>query len=140
MEDTPQSSPSQTQQILAHAEKQKEEKSVRGFDFIARRQGWNNESFQDGIARQKMEELRWRVTARKRYGRVLMGLLLFQNIFIAILVWTAYQDQQLGQLSWILGTLIVGTLGETAYIVRIIVTELFKDINYQDYDHAVKKM
>lgn len=78
-------------------------------------------------------ELRWRIHARKWYGRWFLLLLLVQNGFIFYLVYRAYADNRLDKLSLVFSTLVAGTLIETAYIFRIIVTQLFKDIEYQNY-------
>jgi hypothetical protein len=78
-------------------------------------------------------ELKWRVYARKRYGRAFFVILLLQNAFVIWLVYSAYIDNRLEQLSLILGVLVAATLTETYFIFRIIVTQLFKEIRYKDY-------
>ena len=103
------------------------------YDFLAQEKKWSKDNFQNELFGNQLEELSWRVSARKWYGRGLMFLLFAQNIAIYWLVWLAYQQGQLESLGLVLGALITGTLAETAYIVRIIVTELFKDIKYGDY-------
>lgn len=78
-------------------------------------------------------ELKWRINARKRYGRAFFAILAVQNTFVLWLVYSAYVDGRLEELAVILGVLVSGTLAETYFIFRIIVTELFKEIKYQDY-------
>lgn len=78
-------------------------------------------------------ELKWRIYARKQYGRAFFAILLVQNGFVLWLVYSAYQANRLEDLGIILGVLVSGTLAETYFIFRIMVTELFKEIKYGDY-------
>ena len=100
---------------------------------------WSNRDFHNEKSNLQIKELGWRIGARRNYGRALMWLLWLQNIFVFFLIGHAYSHNILKDSALALSILISGTLVQTAYIVRIIVTELFKDINYKDYDHKSGK-
>lgn len=72
----------------------------------------------------------WKVDARKPYGFALMILLFLQNFLVfGILIWALSADK-LAQLQVIFSVIIPATLVETAYMVKVIIEWLFKDINY----------
>lgn len=72
----------------------------------------------------------WKVDARKPYGALLMILLFLQNFLVfGILIW-ALAVNKLAELQVIFSVIIPATLVETAYMVKVIIEWLFKDINY----------
>jgi len=72
----------------------------------------------------------WKVDARKPYGYALMFLLFLQNFLVfGILIWALAADK-LAELQIIFSVIIPATLVETAYMVKVIIEWLFKDINY----------
>ncbi|MFS8131161.1 MAG: hypothetical protein ACMG57_04235 [Candidatus Dojkabacteria bacterium] len=72
----------------------------------------------------------WKVDARKPYGYALMVLLFLQNFLVfGILIW-ALAVNKLAELQVIFSVIIPATLVETAYMVKVIIEWLFKDINY----------
>lgn len=76
------------------------------------------------------EDYSWKVKARKPYGLALMILLFLQNFLVfSILIWALYADK-LRELQYIFSIIIPATLVETAYMVKVIIEWLFKDINY----------
>lgn len=78
----------------------------------------------------QLEDYSWKIRSRKSYGRVLVGLLIAQNIIVFSLVAGALATGKMQDLQLIFGVLITATLGETAYMVKVIIEWLFKDINY----------
>ena len=77
------------------------------------------------------EDLKWKLRARKVYSLIFVFLLGIQNLFVFLLVAWAFFTDQLGQLAIILGTLLIGTLAETAVIIKIMVTWIFSNSDYQ---------
>ncbi|MEP7104134.1 MAG: hypothetical protein ABI721_05510 [Candidatus Dojkabacteria bacterium] len=72
----------------------------------------------------------WKVDARKPYGLALVILLFIQNALVfAILIIALFTDK-LAALQVIFSVIIPATLVETAYMVKVIIEWLFKDINY----------
>lgn len=78
----------------------------------------------------QLEDYSWKIRSRKSYGRVLVGLLIAQNIIVFSLVAGALATGRMQDLQLVFGVLITATLGETAYMVKVIIEWLFKDINY----------
>ncbi len=78
----------------------------------------------------QLEDYTWKVGSRKIYGRVLIGLLLVQNAFVFGLVGYAIVTGNIQDLQLIFAVLVTATLGETAYMVKVIVEWLFRDIQY----------
>jgi hypothetical protein len=76
------------------------------------------------------DDYTWKVNARKRYGWILMALLICQNIFVFGFLVAALMINKLGELQIIFSVIVPATLGETAYMVKVIIQWLFKDINY----------
>lgn len=89
--------------------------SDRAYNLFENSRKYDEGQLDDVIADVKVNELRWRVSARKWYGRGLMSLLFIQNIFIVLIFWVAFTQGTLKDLSLVFSTLVVGTLGETAY-------------------------
>lgn len=85
---------------------------------------------QDEFLNIQKDDYEWKVKARKNYGKILLGLLIVQNLAVFILVFWAFISGNLDDLQVIFSILIPATLGETAYMVKTIVEWLFKDINY----------
>jgi hypothetical protein len=110
----------------------KSEKKPKIFQRIARAYA-NHRLDMGNPLKLQVIELKWRIFARKRYGRAFFLLLLIQNIFVLWLVYDAYTQDRLEDLSLILGVFVAATLTETYFIFRIIVTQLFKEIRYKDY-------
>lgn len=77
------------------------------------------------------EDLAWKLKARMWYSLAFSLLLLMQNIFAFGLVFWAFRAGRIGDLAIILSALLVGTLAETAYIVRIMITWIFSNSQYQ---------
>ena len=76
------------------------------------------------------QDYSWKVGARKPYGLALMLLLFLQNFLVfGILIWALATDK-LAELQIIFSVIIPATLVETAYMVKVIIEWLFKDINY----------
>lgn len=76
------------------------------------------------------QDYSWKVGARKPYGFALMILLFLQNFLVfGILIW-ALAVNKLAELQIIFSVIIPATLVETAYMVKVIIEWLFKDINY----------
>ncbi|MEO6728888.1 MAG: hypothetical protein ABIM99_03115 [Candidatus Dojkabacteria bacterium] len=76
------------------------------------------------------QDYSWKVGARKPYGLALMFLLFLQNFLVfGILIW-ALATNKLSELQIIFSVIIPATLVETAYMVKVIIEWLFKDINY----------
>jgi hypothetical protein len=93
----------------------------------------------DEVATKKTElykiqrkDYEWKVAARKIYGRILIALLILQNIAVFTLVFWAFISGKLGDLQTVFSILVPATLGETAFMVKTIIEWLFKDINYPE--------
>ncbi len=78
----------------------------------------------------QLEDYTWKVIARKNYGKILVALLILQNIAVFGMVIYALVYEKIGDLQIVFGVLIAATLTETAYMVKVIVEWMFKDINY----------
>ncbi|MFW5702730.1 MAG: hypothetical protein ACOCXP_02065 [Candidatus Dojkabacteria bacterium] len=78
----------------------------------------------------QVEDYTWKIRSRKIYARVLTILLISQNILVFGLVVLAMINDQLQELQAIFAVLVAATLGETAFMVKVIIEWLFKDINY----------
>lgn len=78
----------------------------------------------------QLEDYTWKVRSRKNYGWVLVGLLIAQNLAVFTLVFIALRANRLEESQLIFSVLVGSTLLETAYMVKVIVEWLFKDINY----------
>lgn len=78
----------------------------------------------------KLEDFTWKIKARKTYGWILVVLLFAQNIVVFSLVIGALLFDKMQDLQIVFGVLVTATLGETAYMVKVIIEWLFKDINY----------
>ena len=65
-------------------------------------------------------------------------LLVAQNTVVFYLVLWALQQDKLGELQWIFGALIAGSLAETYKISQLIVTKLFEPIDYADKHRRFK--
>ncbi len=76
------------------------------------------------------EDYSWKVKARKFYGRLLMSLLFIQNFFVFALIVLALFTDKLKDLQLIFSIIIPATLVETAFMVRVIIQWMFKDIEY----------
>jgi hypothetical protein len=76
-------------------------------------------------------DLRWKLQARKIFSGIFTGILVLQNTGVAWLLYTAYRQGQLEGLAVISSGLVVGTLAETAFIVRIMVQWIFSDSRYE---------
>jgi len=79
----------------------------------------------------QLDDIGWRIKRRGIYGALLMLLLFLQNATVFILVYLSFSKGNLQDLQLILGTLVAGTLIETAYTVNIIIRWLFSDIVYK---------
>lgn len=77
-----------------------------------------------------IQDIQWRLTTRKRFGWIILILLLCQNIAVFILVFVAYFRGDLDKLAIVFSVLVSATLGETVLVVKIIIEWLFRDINY----------
>lgn len=76
-------------------------------------------------------DLHWKLRARKIFSGIFTGILVLQNAGVAWLLYTAYMQGQLESLAVIASGLVVGTLAETAFIVRIMVQWIFSDSRYE---------
>ncbi len=76
------------------------------------------------------EDITWKVTARKRYGFAMVVLLFLQNFVVFTILLYALFTGQLPELQVIFGIIVPATLGETAFMVKIIIEWLFRDIDY----------
>lgn len=76
-------------------------------------------------------DLRWKLMARKLFSGIFTGILVLQNIGVAWILYAAYVDGKLESLAVISSGLVVGTLAETAFIVRIMVQWIFSDSRYE---------
>lgn len=83
------------------------------------------------LLRLRVEDTEWRVWFRKRLGWILIGLLIIQNVVVFSIIIFALIFGKVADLEIVFGCLIAATLGETAYVVKIIVEWLFRDINYE---------
>lgn len=116
--------------------------TVGGESEVFRRTGGSNQAFSSGddelvfidngneFTDLQLEDYTWRVKSRKNYARILIGLLLAQNSIVFGLVGYALIMGTIQDLQLIFGVLISATLVETAYMVRVIVVWMFKEINY----------
>lgn len=78
----------------------------------------------------RVEDVAWRVKTRPRIGWTIIGLLLAQNFFLVVgILWAAIAGDLPAAGPVIIGVT-AATLGETAVIVRIVVTWLFSEIDY----------
>jgi hypothetical protein len=80
----------------------------------------------------KLEDFSWKIKARKTYGKVLMAILIIQNLVVFGLVTGALLLNKMADLQLVFGVLVTATLGETAFMVKVIIEWLFKDINYPE--------
>jgi hypothetical protein len=80
----------------------------------------------------RQKDYDWKLTARKTYGKILLILLILQNIAVFGLVFWAFISGKMKDLQLIFSILVPATLGETAFMVKTIVEWLFKDINYPE--------
>ncbi len=78
-----------------------------------------------------IQDVRWRLKARQYLSWFFGALLVVQNVVLFVLVFLAYGQGRLEGLQSILSLLVTATLAETYFIIRIIVKELFRDINYR---------
>lgn len=79
------------------------------------------------------KDAEWKLEARKKYAPVLLGFLLLQNFAFLWFIALAYSENKLGDFQPFMGTVILGTFVETAYLVKIIVRWVFTDINYPQH-------
>ena len=77
----------------------------------------------------------WRVRARSVYGDAFMVLLFVQNAIVFGIIVLAFFMGELKDLSLILGIVLTGTLGETYFVIRVIVQWIFSNINYENIYH-----
>jgi hypothetical protein len=80
----------------------------------------------------QLEDFTWKIRARKSYGWVLISLLIAQNLVVFSMVGVALLLGEIEDLQLIFAVLVSATLGETAFMVKVIVEWLFKDINYPE--------
>lgn len=113
------------QEILERAEVVQQPQTLRSSEEVSQSQS-NSKDF----ATVRYEDILWRVVARKKVGWTLIWLLIIQNLVVFGLVAWAFYTGQLQDLQIIFGVLIPATLGETAYMVKTIVSWLFTDIEY----------
>src|SRR5690348_14959818 len=76
------------------------------------------------------EDLQWKLDARKLYSKCFTGLLFAQNAAVFTIIYFAYFQGKLEELSLILSVIISGTLVESAYLIRIIIQWLFSNSEY----------
>jgi hypothetical protein len=82
------------------------------------------------LYRLQVEDTTWRVQARPRYGKAILGLLIAQNIVVFGLLTAAGVTGILPSIVPIVVAVTSATLVETAAVVQIIVTFLFREITY----------
>src|SRR4051812_22556084 len=70
------------------------------------------------ILKLKRDDILWKLKARKGYGFIFCLLLFIQNYFIIWLTAKAFHHDQLEDMSFVIGTIITGTLAETAFLIR----------------------
>lgn len=76
-------------------------------------------------------DLQWKLRARKIFSSIFTTILVLQNTGVAWLLYVAYRQGQLESLAVISSGLVIGTLAETAFIVRIMVQWIFSDSRYE---------
>lgn len=81
----------------------------------------------------RRKDFKWRIKNRKSLTCALLNLLFIQNILIfGLLFYSAFRGQ-LKDLELLFSIIVPATLGETAFMVQIIVKFLFSEINYRDH-------
>lgn len=85
-----------------------------------------------GLSEIQIEDITWKVRARKQFGWAMLVLLAAQNIIVFGVLIYALVIGRLEELQIIFGIIIPATLGETAYMVKIIIEWLFRDIDYSN--------
>jgi hypothetical protein len=77
------------------------------------------------------KDYKWRIKNRGVFAWTIMGILIFQNFLIYVLIYLAFFTRQLASLQLILGVLLSGTLVETYFTLNHVVKWLFNDIDYK---------
>lgn len=89
-----------------------------------------------GILRQtEVQDNRQKLRARPWIAWGVGLLLLVQNVGLWFLIVWALHRGQLTELQWIFGTLIGGTLTESYFLLKLIVRQIFGDINYHNSEN-----
>lgn len=81
-------------------------------------------------------DIRWKLTARKRYSLIFSLCLLLQNIVVYGFVYHVYRQGSgslLKDLQPIISVLVIGTIGQTVAVIRIMVRWIFSDIDYSQH-------
>ncbi len=78
----------------------------------------------------QLKDNQWRVSARKWFAWLFLGLLAAQNVVVFGLVVFAYIAGSLDGLENMFSVLVSVTLGETYLVIKIIVEWIFHDIKY----------
>ncbi|MBI2011383.1 hypothetical protein HYS91_01310 [Candidatus Daviesbacteria bacterium] len=79
----------------------------------------------------RFKDIDWRLKNRENFRKFLMGLLIFQNVAVFLIVGLAVWFDKVKGLELIFATLIGGTLLETAGLILIIIKWLFSEISYK---------
>lgn len=98
---------------------------------IERKQGISLDQYEQ-LHKTELRDVNQQITMRPFVASFFALLLIAQNIIVLKLVWWALQNDKLGDLQWIFGTLVAASLLETYKISNLIVNKLFEPIDYAD--------
>lgn len=100
-----------------------------GTDFLKKKE---TAEFNRNQRNLEIEDKTFQIKTRKHLKRYFLILLAIQNFAVFLLVYIAYFQDELSDLSLIFGVIVSGTVTETIVVLKIIVQEIFKDIKYKD--------
>lgn len=88
------------------------------------------------LERLRVKDIKWRVRRRGFVTYIAYLLLFIQNFGVGYLIWLPiHQNRQMSLAYYQLMTVLIGaTLTESAYIIRMIVQWLFKEVSYAKYN------
>lgn len=81
----------------------------------------------------RIRDYRERLDKRWQYGCILLTLLIAQNLLVFGGTFWVVANNLTSRVNILLPVLLPATLAETAYMVKIIITFLFSEIDYRDF-------
>ncbi len=81
------------------------------------------------------DDYRSRLESRKNYGRLIVALLIIQNLSIYTLIGylAGWNIAALQQLQWLFSVLVSGTLTETYFVFNHVIRWLFNEVDYKPF-------
>src|SRR5258708_2800021 len=93
------------------------------------------ETMIQNLHRLQIKDIEQQLEYRPKVIQFTAKLIVWQYIVVAILVWFALLTDKMKDLGIVFGTLVGGTLLQTAYVAKVMVRFLFKDIDYHDKEY-----